>query len=352
MMENERPINENEAPQSSTILAYIKGNATACQQKVVEEWLEADVAHETELLQIARLYHAQQTAERIASRDSLQAFTKVEQKIAGKRRRIWIRRVAAAAACIAGVILLSAIFSRQPVTQSLSPQVITIQSNPGMRTHFNLPDHSIVYLNAGSTVSYTVPFEGDKRSISLSGEAYFKVTPDPERPFIVNTFNGRLGIKVLGTEFNIEAYPGDEMAYTTLVEGAVSILLKNEDGLITEHLLSPSQKATYSITNDSLGIKTVNTMLETGWMSGKVIFRDTPLPEVLRKLSHFYDVDFKVVDRVIETYFFTGTFNNRQLEHVLEYLKISSGIEYSFTRIEKDASETINRQTIILRKKK
>ena len=351
-MENEKPVNENEAPEGSTLLAYIKGYATAWQQKAVEEWIEADAAHETELLQIARLYHAQRTAKRIASRDSLRAFAKVEQKIAGKQRRIWLRRVATAAACIAGVILLSAIFSQRSVVQPLPPQVITIQSNPGMRTHFNLPDHSTVYLNAGSTISYTIPFEGDKRSVSLIGEAYFKVTPDSERPFIISTFNDRLEVKVLGTEFNIEAYPGDGTAYTTLVEGSVSILLKNANGLITEHQLSPSQKATYSIKNDSFGIKAVNTVLETGWMSGKVIFKDTPLPEVLRKLSHFYDVDFRVMDKVMETYLFTGTFNNRQLEHVLEYLKISSGIENSFTRIEKDGSETINRQTIILRKKK
>ncbi|MDH6305452.1 transmembrane sensor [Parabacteroides sp. PF5-5] len=352
-MEKDKTEYGQEMSEELNLLAYIQGNATAAETTAIEEWLKLDPSHEEELLQIAHIYYAQRAKDRIDARDPLLVFRKIEQKIRGRKRRIWLNRIAVAAACIAGVIILSTVLSKQTVhTPEVTPQLITIQSNPGMRTYFNLPDNSMVYLNAGSTVSYTIPFQDSKRAVSLSGEAYFKVTPDAERPFIVNTFDNKMSVKVLGTEFNVEAYSSDQTAYTTLVEGKVSILLQNENGVTTEHLLKPSQKGTYNLKTNSFQVKDANTELETGWMNGKVIFKDTPLPEVLRKLSHFYDVEFQVTDKVIETYLFTGTFNNRQLGQVLEYLKISSGIEYSFTRVDKDDSEGINRQKIILRKKK
>ena len=87
--------------------------------------------------------------------------------------------------------------------------MVTVRSNPGMRTSCNLPDGTVAYLNSGSTLIYPVPYDNDKRAVTLDGEGYFKVTHDPEKPFIVNVADGKMRVKVLGTEFNLQAYLGE-----------------------------------------------------------------------------------------------------------------------------------------------
>jgi len=352
-MKEEHNNKMNENPEGTVLLAYIKGTATIDEKRMVESWLDRDESHETELLQIARIYYAQYTSDRILSRDSITAYTSIQSRIKGKKQRIWLMRVATVAACIIGVIILSnvLIYMREQPSV-LHSQIVTIQANAGMRTQFDLPDGTWVYLNSGSTLSYPVPFDIKERRIMLNGEAYFKVTNNPEQPFIVSELNKGLSVKVLGTEFNMEAYEEDDVVNATLVKGKISVLLDAGNGMIREEMLNPSEKAIYDKTKKKLDIKGVDTTHDTAWMSGKVIFKDTPLPEVLRKLSHLYNVEFNVEDKVIETYLFTGVFDNRQLSQVLNYLEISSGIKYKVIQSDKDDSEGISRERIILQKKK
>ena len=344
--------NEPKMPKVAVLMAYIKGHASTIEKAIVDEWLNESEKNEATLMKVARIYFAYNTKERIESRDSYSAYKKIKQRIRKRKYRLWLGRTAAVAACITGLLFLSTFFAqRMNTTYYNEPQIVTMHSNIGVRTHFNLPDGSIVYLNAGSTISYPIPFPKDKRPVSLSGEAYFNVTENANSPFIVSTFNDRMFIKVTGTEFNVEAYEDDYLAHTTLVNGEVSVLFDKE-GVVSEYPLSPSQKGTFDLITNIFRVQTVNSEIETGWISGKVIFKDTPLPEVLRKLSHFYDVEFEVKDKVIDTYFFTGTFENRHLQRVLEYLKTSSGIEYTFIPIYKDDLEETVRQKIILQKSK
>jgi ferric-dicitrate binding protein FerR (iron transport regulator) len=210
----------------------------------------------------------------------------------------------------------------------------------------------MVYLNSGSKLTYSIPFSEKERRLELSGEAYFKVKHAPGLPFLVEMPDKELTIKVLGTEFNVEAYPEDEIINTTLIHGSLLIEGKTAGGKIPERILSPSEKATYFREECRLEVKTVDIICDTGWMEGKIVLKNTPLPEMLRKLTHHYNVDFIVEDSVLETYLFTGVFNNRTLAQVLDYLELSSGIDYKLSFSSKDDSESISRQEVILRKRK
>jgi ferric-dicitrate binding protein FerR (iron transport regulator) len=229
-------------------------------------------------------------------------------------------------------------------------QLITVESKPGMRTSFRLPDSTLVYLNSGSILKYPIPFDDKERRLQLSGEAYFKVSHNPELPFLVDVLNNELTIKVLGTEFNVEAYCEDEIINTTLVQGSLLIIADARAGESPTQVLVPSERATYFRAGRQMDVKVVDMACDTGWLDGKIILKDTPLPEMLRKLTHYYNVDFIVSDPVLESYSFTGVFDDRQLSQVLDYLKISSGINFRITLPLKDDSESINRRKVYLSK--
>ena len=291
--------------------------------------------------------------ERIASRNPLIAYEKLEQRLAKRTRLYWLKRFSVAAACIIAIIGLSSLISYIRVGSSAgAPQHITLEANAGIRTHFNLPDGTVVYLNSGSSLSYPMPYDSKERKVCLSGEAYFKVTHNEKQPFIVSAFGDRYNVRVLGTEFNMQAYASEDQISTTLVKGSVNVEVKNKIGKIYKWELKPSEKAVCDIDEGKVLITKVNTIYETAWMEGKLMFKNMPLPQVLKRLSYFYNVKFEIQDPVINSYYFNGTFENKQLSQVLDYLKISSRIDYEIKQAMTDDSQGSQSTMVILRKKK
>ncbi|GHU56448.1 anti-sigma factor [Bacteroidia bacterium] len=341
-----------ELTDKTLLLAYVKGAISKEDKALVERWIQEDPAHEAELLQMARISYAQQTYERINARNPYAAFENVQRKIGRKKRKLMIRRLTTLAACFIGVILLSTIIWHQKgeVPYKIQPQFVTLLANTGMRTEFNLPDGTTVCLNSDSRLTYLIPYSKDERRVLLMGEAFFDVAEDMHHPFIVSTHDDEMQIKVLGTTFNIEAYEDDPVVTATLVKGKINILLNNQ-GVQNEYTLSPSEKATYNVRDKTFHVKKATDLHETTWTKGILSFKDTPFPEVLRKLTRYYNVEFEVKDRIIETYLFTGTFDNCQLPLVLDYLDISSGIKHTLVQSNKIDSGSPTRRKVILRKK-
>jgi len=158
-------------------------------------------------------------------------------------------------------------------------------------------------------------------------------------------------IRVLGTAFNVQAYEEEDLIHTTLVSGKVNLEIRDGQGRVLEQVLNPSEKASYDLVGGRMQIVPVNPVYETAWMDGKLMFRDTPLPDVLKRLSHFYNVRFEMQDAVLEEYRFTGTFIHRQLFEILDYLKISSNIHYRINQQTEDDSNGIKYTTVVLWKK-
>ena len=157
-------------------------------------------------------------------------------------------------------------------------------------------------------------------------------------------------VKVLGTEFNLQSYNNESIVQTTLVSGAVHIEAVKNGDIASNIKLKPSERAVYDISSGSVSIATVNTEYDTAWKEGRLMFKDMPIPQVLKKLSYFYNVRFDVKDSVINTYRFTGTFENKQLSQILDYLKISSQIDYTIKQMTSDDSSGIQNETVTLKK--
>ncbi|MDR1223940.1 MAG: DUF4974 domain-containing protein [Tannerella sp.] len=329
------------------LLRYLRGNSTETEKARITEWLKMHPDNEKTLLQIARMYDAQRSRERIRQRNPHAAFHKMQKR---RKRRIFLRRFSVAAACVALAVSIVANYyflSQKKAEQ----QFITIRTNAGMRTSLNLPDGTEVHLNASGTLTYPASFGAKERRVTLDGEGYFQVARDAKRPFIVSVENRRMEVEALGTAFNIQAYASDSLLKTTLVEGSVRIGMQNEVGAWKHAKLKPSEKAVYNRNGSILKITSVNPVYDTAWIQGRLMFRDMPVPEVLMRLSHFYGVTFDVEDAVINHYTFTGTFENRQLSQVLDYLCISSRIGYKIIPSTEDDSRGVRRTKVILKKR-
>lgn len=180
----------------------------------------------------------------------------------------------------------------------------------------------------------------------------FKVTHNEKQPFIVSTSGDQHRVRVLGTEFNIQAYGDENIISTTLVTGSVNLEVKNKSGNVSHRTLLPSEKAICNLDKEEISVMKINTMYETAWMDGKLMFKDTPLPEALKKLSYYYNVEFVIQDAEIKSYCLTGILDNRLLSQTLDYLRISSNIDYRIEDMKTDDSKGTNRTRVILWKGK
>lgn len=350
-MEIEKEHTSGIIPDPTLLFKYFRGMTTEEERNLVEDWMRISEENEKTVLQTARIFYTSQTSERILSRNSIEAYKKVQKRINKRKKNIRLYRISIIAACFVGLLGMStAISFLLRKSSALTPQQITVCANRGVRTSLDLPDGSIAYLNSGSTLSYPASYDKKERQVTLVGEAYFSVKHDPEHPFIVSVSHDRLKVKVLGTEFNVRAYEKEDVVQTTLVSGAVNIVMEEDEGKTSVRNLYPSEKAIYDLTDKTLEVMNVDVEGEIAWKDGRLVFKETPLPEVLGCLANFYNVDFKVMDPVINSYRFTGTFNNRQLPQVLDYLRISSRIDYSIKRMEIDDSLSEQREQVVLHK--
>ncbi|WP_319590763.1 FecR domain-containing protein [uncultured Draconibacterium sp.] len=202
----------------------------------------------------------------------------------------------------------------------------------GKRTELLLADGTKVWLNAGSRLAFPTKFTNETREVYLTGEGCFKVTKNESQPFIVNAND--LGIKVLGTHFNVAAYPDDESIETILVEGSVELSKRKTFGLSSKSvLLKPMQKATFSKDEKEIFVTDEpDADVYIAWTEGWFTFSQQTLEQVFTKLERFYNVDIIVAQNFPSNEKITGKLDLKDsLEEVLKVLSDVAKINYRIT---------------------
>lgn len=172
-----------------------------------------------------------------------------------------------------------------PLANDTVMEYNTLSIPRGAEYHVVLSDGSTIYLNSESSLRYPVKFKGNKREVELKGEAYFDIARDSRKAFIVHVND--MEVKVLGTSFGIRAYDEEAEILTTLVHGSVNVRTKD-----AEVHLNPSQQAVYKTNGKNIDVQTVNVEHFVGWKSGRFIFDNLRLEDILNRLQKWYD--FKV----------------------------------------------------------
>jgi transmembrane sensor len=224
-------------------------------------------------------------------------------------------------------------------------QVIsTIYAPLGARVSFNLPDGTTGMLNSGSHLSYSLPFTNN-RHVKLEGEAWLEVNRDENHPFEISTGNSM--VKVLGTSFNLSAYPAENYVEVVLQQGKVEFQDKNSDEKVT---ILPSERLVFQ--NGNISKSVTDPAKYNAWTEGKLVFRSDPMAEVARRIERWYNVKIILADSELEKFSFRATFLDDTLEEVLRCLSLTSPIRYRITPRELMQDGTYKKEEVIIHLKK
>ncbi len=247
-----------------------------------------------------------------------------QEKSVSKTRNIfnYLTRVAAVLLIPVSIALFFAI---QENNTAVGTQ--TISTPLAAKTNFQLPDGSVVYLNSGSTLSFPTKFTGEKRLVTLSGEAYFDVKKE-KHPFEVKT--SLLTVDVLGTAFNVMAYKNTQPEIT-LERGEVVVKSKSDQ----QQFLHPGEQAVIDTLSQIIFVNNVETDLFTSWINNRLIFKNEPLGDVIQKLERWYNITIKIEDEALAQKRLNATIEYESISEVMELLKITLPLTYEYKKTER-----------------
>lgn len=202
------------------------------------------------------------------------------------------------------------------------PQYNTISTPAGGQYQVNLPDGSKVWLNARSSLKYPTVFNGPNRKVTLSGEAYFEIAKDQQRPFTVasNGAGNAQEVTVLGTHFNINGYTDEVATKTTLLEGSVKV-----SSGTNSKMLKPGQQSAVS---DGIMVAEVDVNQALDWKNNSFYFADENIRTIMRKLARWYDIDVVYEGKVSELGFGAEISRTKKLSEVLKALETAGRVHF------------------------
>ncbi len=272
-----------------------------------------------------------------------------------KRKNKLLLRLAVAASIAAFLVVGYMVykqgrsFSAEPV---LAKHELLLKHNPkGNTSVVYLSDSTKVILNADSKLEFPERFNGAVREVYLTGEAYFDVKHDDEKPFIIHA--GRMNIKVLGTEFNVRSYPDDSTSEASLIRGMIEVTLTDRPA--DKIILKPSEKIVVSNDSDlremngltdSSSVKEArllisklhyvspsdSSVLETVWIDNRIIFKDETFYRLAKDLERRYDVNIRFQNEKVRDLRFTGAFEKESLAEILDALKLTERFYYTIKK--------------------
>jgi ferric-dicitrate binding protein FerR (iron transport regulator) len=222
---------------------------------------------------------------------------------------------------------------------------IDIDCCKNVRIKFTLPDGSFGWLNSGSTLKYALNFNS-ARVVQLSGEAFFDVSQQEGKLFLVKT--KYLDVEVKGTSFDVAAYDGEMNVDVTLEKGVVFL----KDGKSARFVeMKPNEQVSFNIDKQSFTKANVAALNFSAWKEGKLILRNASLCELAKQLSRWYNVETKIQNDQNIVCQFRATFEDENLPEVLRLLKLSSNLDYTIDERVKQADGTFTKQHVLLKVK-
>lgn len=223
----------------------------------------------------------------------------------------------------------SLVYSNEVVKEVL--EYNTLRVPYGKRFNLLLSDGTKIILNAGTSLKYPIQFiKGRKREVFLRGEAFFQVAKDSVHPFVVNT-NG-LDINVLGTIFNVSAYPEDSKTNTVLTEGSVRVNLQGQgEGAEKPILLAPGYMAAWEKSKKIIMVDPVDVNEHIAWVNGKMVFKSKPFSEILKVLERHYNVSIINNYTFLNDQKFLAKFDSETIEEVLRSFQTSEDFSFEIS---------------------
>ncbi|MCE7039563.1 FecR family protein [Dyadobacter sp. CY312] len=303
-------------PSSDLLKRYLANDCTAGEREMVDGWYKT--LHLT-------------SDEKFTEEDQELLFNRIENQISeiqpalhSKRNTFnnwWVYASGIAAMLLLSIGFLyytSKIDSKHEITTGEHPVLITNRQKKALK--YELPDHSIIWLQPEASIEHPKTFDSKTREISFSGEAFFDITKNPDQPFVIKS--GKLKTVVHGTSFNIRANRNDSNYQVSVVTGSVSVSASDGGKDTGTVLLKPQQQAIFSTATNDLTLNTIKnkqTDIEP-WQPVSLTFDDTRLGDIVARLQKTFRVKISLSNPAMMDCVLKVDFNNQNLPEILEML--------------------------------
>jgi transmembrane sensor len=313
------------------ITRYLTGEASPIEIVELQKWLDAS---KDNLLYFQQLKNIWDNSEHYTDEkmiDVEKAFNMINKRIIFKSSvtNFWYYWKKIAAVLLIPLVLGNLLyfsFCAKNYSKNQEPIYNELFAAFGTRSALKLSDGTSVWLNSGSSIKYPDRFIGNNRTVFLKGEAYFEVESDLNKPFIVETSS--LSVKATGTKFNVSGYASDDEAEVTLVSGKVEVSLTDDKKNIKSSKLDINQHFSFNKVNGTTSIINEDTYKYISWKDGKLVFRNEPLSQVVKKMSQVFNIDIELQGSSLQDFSYRATFQDESLAEILKLLKMSSPIDY------------------------
>lgn len=320
-----------------TVLLYknLSGDIDEQEKQLLDRWLAESPDHQLIAQSVAEAWQlsGNYTSDIAIDLDAEFAFlesrieaaetpakpTKAKVVTMPSSRSKWLKVAAAVLFLIAAGVVFQYFSTQNPP----SAQWTSLKTRPHQTQHFTLADGSKVWVNENSIVEYPTVFEGAERRIKLSGEAFFDVTKNPEKPFIIET--QQAAVTVLGTSFNVNAYAENEQVTVAVKSGKVQ-LAAAKDG--QKLVLQANEKGILDFNSHTLQQISDANLNDLAWQSRKLRFKDTPLKTVLADIATYYEIDIELSNHAMMSNCpFSNTLDSKGLTDALNAVAGVFGME-------------------------
>lgn len=319
---------------------FYKGECSEEEVRIVQRWFQAkEISHEQEQELHALWQEAgQEAAVEEHVHDSNRVLSKIKsllpqpqqgestttRSLQLQQSQFWFK---AAAAVLLPLLFIWVLVQYVSYPKTTAAEYTAVEAAPGMKKTINLPDGSVIRLNAGSKVSFRKDFIADKREIVLQGEAFFEVAKDSLRPFIVHT--GNVSTHALGTSFNINFMSNEDLT-VALATGIVKVDRQEQGHKRQLAKLVPGQQLSFNKISKQYTVAAFNRNETLGWKDGVLYFKEADLAQIINKLENWYGVDIEVDTHGMQedTWSYTGEYDNETLDKVLEGVSFVKGFSY------------------------
>lgn len=294
-------MEKNENRYWDLIAGKLHGELDPEENALLEQGLE-DVQNQRLFAKGNQIYQGLKDAKQLHESDKVGSWNAIENMVV-KKRFLHSSGVLLKYAAILVLAFVSGLYAHSLLTSNnCDVQYAEMEVMYGQTGHLFLFDGTEVWLNSGTKFKYPNKFNQNERDVYIEGEAFFKVKPNKKLPFKVKT--GKLEVEVLGTSFNVSAYPSEDNQSVFLVEGSVQI--NNPEGdKIGE--ITPGQMATKTDGNPSIQVQNADPYFYTSWKNGKIIFNSEKLSDIAKKMERWYNVEIRFSQESLKDYNFSGT---------------------------------------------
>ncbi len=329
-MDDQKPKTKRE---KTLLRKHVSGTASESEIRELQQLAATSSALKQSMQESNHIIDQLDTLNRMKKVDTITAFTKFKTRIIQYPvKKSWLYYWQRVAAILLLPLLIFSLFQRYSKNNAQPVEIVQqlvyneIKTSPGLRSTFDLPDGTKVWLNGNTKIRYPIAFSGDVRMIHLEGEAYFEVSKNKEKPFIVDM--GRLQVQAIGTAFNCMAYPGEDRIETALTEGKVKVTRVVKGESKGGYVLNPGQVISYHSSSDQFQLHEGNLDKYLAWRSGKFIFRNDPMEVVCQKLGRWFNAEIIIKDESLKGYSFTGTFQEEGLSEILDLISLTSPVRF------------------------